>query len=165
MDCDDIFDPAGVNSLIDRYHAEFEGRVLMTKRRNSPEASNITIAPRGVLELVGGWRPLNWGEDWDLWARVANLGLYSFLPYPHENPPHTSIKVRTGRSSGPTRGFWVKVSKYADSIRTGRRVFDPGEPVSTLQRTALAVARLRVALGGGTLAPIPDPDFSEEAYE
>jgi glycosyltransferase involved in cell wall biosynthesis len=161
MDCDDIFDPVGLDSLISRYHAEYEGRAMMTKRRDSPEASNITIAPRSVLESVGGWRPLNWGEDWDLWARLASRGLYSFLPYPLNNPPHTSIKVRVERFSGPSRGFWVRVSKYSDAVRTGRKVFDSGEQVSTVQRLALAVARIRVSLGGA-LPPVPDPDFSEE---
>jgi glycosyltransferase involved in cell wall biosynthesis len=162
MDCDDIFDAAGIDSLIARYHAGFEGMAIMTKRLDSPEASNITIAPRSVLDLVGGWRPLNWGEDWDLWARLSNAGLYSFLPYPQKSPPHVTVKVRVNRFTGPTRGFSVKVAKYADSIRIGRRVFDPGERVSVLQKLALVVAKLRVAVAGSTLAKVPDPYFSEE---
>jgi glycosyltransferase involved in cell wall biosynthesis len=162
MDCDDVFNAGGLNTLIDRYHADFEGKALMTKRKDSAEASNITIAPRAVLEQIGGWRSLNWGEDWDLWARLASLGLYAFLPYPVEDPPHSSIKVRTERYAGPSHGFSVRVAKYSDALRTGRRVFDPGERVSTAQRVALAVARASVRLRETSLAPVPDPDFKED---
>jgi glycosyltransferase involved in cell wall biosynthesis len=161
MDCDDIFDAAGIDSLIARYHAEFEGRALMTKKRDSPEASNITIAPRLVIEQVGGWRPLNWGEDWDLWARLASIGVYSFTPYPVQSPPHKTIKVRTERYAGPTRGFGVRVSKYMDAIRMGRKVFDPGEHVSLVQKMALATAKVRMATKGESLFPVPNPGFAE----
>ena len=126
MDCDDIFDATGLDSLLFRYHAEFEGRALMTKRTESSEASNITIAPREILAQVGGWRPLNWGEDWDLWARLANAGVYSFVPYPIQNAPHRTVMVRRHRYSGALRAFRVSVSKYWVTVRTGRRVFDPG---------------------------------------
>ena len=133
----------------------------MTKKINSAEASNITIAPRSLLERVGGWRSVNWGEDWDLWARLAHAGAYAFLPYPAERPPHASIMVRTERYRGPTRGFGVRVSKYADSIRIGRKVFTPGEHVSSLQRVALAVAKTEVLVGRSSLPPVPNPQFTE----
>jgi len=161
MDCDDIFDAEGISSLIDRYHAEFEGKAVMTKKRDSPEASNITIAPRRVIDLVGGWRPFNWGEDWDLWARLESVGYYSFMQYPVGSPPHRAIKVRTERYSGLSRGFQVRVSKYADAIRMGRRVFDPGEHVSIVQKGALATARLRVRLAAKSILPVPNPNFAE----
>ena len=161
MDCDDIFDASAIDSLISQYHAFFEGKAIMTKKRDSSEASNITIAPRTVIEQVGGWRPLNWGEDWDLWARLAGAGLYAFVPYPVENPPHKNIKVRAERYTGPTRGFGVRVSKYTDGLRIGRKVFDSGEHISAAQRAAFTVARIRVTLGGGSLAPVPNPEFNE----
>jgi glycosyltransferase involved in cell wall biosynthesis len=163
MDCDDVFDASGIDSLIAKYHSDFEGKVLMTKRRDSPEASNITIAPRDVLERVGGWRSLNWGEDWDLWARLASVGAYRFFPYPADNPPHASIKVRTERYSGATHGFWVRVAKYADAVRSGRSVFSPREHVSNAQRAALAVAKARVLVRRNSLTPVPDPEFAEES--
>jgi glycosyltransferase involved in cell wall biosynthesis len=162
MDCDDVFNAEGLNSLIARYHSSFEGKALMTKKQDSAEASNITIAPRAVLENAGGWRPLNWGEDWDIWARLANIGLYVFYPYPVENPPHTSIKVRTERYAGPSHGFGVRVAKYADALRTGRRVFHEEEHVSPAQWMAYAVARAGVFIKGKSLAPVPNPEFHED---
>jgi hypothetical protein len=162
MDCDDIFNAGGIDTLIDKYHVSFEGKALMTKRKDSAEASNITIAPRQVLDRIGGWRPLNWGEDWDLWARLASAGLYAFLPYPVDNPPHSSIRVRTERYAGRSHGFGVRVAKYSDALRTGRRVFDKGERVSVAQRVALAVAMASVRLRGSSLASVPDPEFKED---
>jgi glycosyltransferase involved in cell wall biosynthesis len=163
MDCDDIFSAPGISSLISRYHDDYEGKALMTKQRDSPEASNVTIAPRDILERIGGWRPLNWGEDWDLWARLASVGLYRFMPYPADNPLHVSIKIRTERYSGPSHGFWVRVSKYADAIRSGRSVFSKGENVSAAQRAALAVAKARVLVKRDVLTPVPNPEFAEES--
>jgi glycosyltransferase involved in cell wall biosynthesis len=162
MDCDDVFRAAGIDTLIAKYHIEFEGKALMTKKIGTYEASNITIAPRTLLSQLGGWRSLNWGEDWDLWARAASLGQYAFLPYPVDSRPHAAIRVRTERYSSPTHGFWTRVSKYGDAIRIGRSVFDPGEHVSAAQRVAFAIAKARVAIGGGSLAPVPNPDFNEE---
>ena len=162
MDCDDVFNAAGLDSLIATYHSAYEGTALMTKRRESPEASNITIAPREVLDRVGGWRPLNWGEDWDLWARLAGLGLYRFLPYPAEDPPHARIRVRSERYAGASHGFFVRVRNYSDAVRTGRPVFSKGEHVSAAQRLALSFARARVAIRGDSLTPVPNPDFAEE---
>ena len=163
MDCDDVFNAPSIDSLISEYHSAYEGKAIMTKRRDSPEASNITIAPRALLERVGGWRSLNWGEDWDLWARLANVGEYRFFPYPADSPPHASVKVRTERYSGTTHGFWVRVSKYADAVRSGRSVFSPGEHISNAQKAALAVARARVLIRRDSITPVPDPEFAEES--
>jgi glycosyltransferase involved in cell wall biosynthesis len=162
LDCDDFFNADAIDSLITRYHSDFEGKALMTKKKGSEEASNITIAPRRVLNQIGGWRPLNWGEDWDIWARLANAGLYAFIPYPAENPPHASITVRTERYAGPSRGFGVRVAKYADAIRSGRKVFHLGEHVSPAQWAAFVVAKAGVLVNGGLLVPVPNPEFIED---
>lgn len=161
MDCDDIFDAKGLDSLIDLYHSTCEGDVMMTQKRDSDEASNITMGPRPLLNELGGWRDLNWGEDWDLWARAAGLGKYVFVPYPENAPPHRIIKVRYGAYRTPRSSFNMRRRKYADAIRSGRRMFKPGEHVSTSQKLVYYLARGTVLLKGGYLSPVPDPDFSE----
>lgn len=161
MDCDDVFDAEGLLALLDLYHSKYEGMLLMTQRQNSDEASNITIAQRSVLAELGGWRDLNWGEDWDLWARAGGLGKYAFLPYPLEKPPHRSIKVRHGIYRGPRSNFSMRRRKYADAIRTGREMFKPGEHVSKAQRFVYLLAKGTVMLRRDYLPPVPDPDFSE----
>jgi len=161
MDCDDVFDAKGLDSLLDLYHSKCEGDVMMTQKMNSNEASNITIGPRVLLKEIGGWRDLNWGEDWDLWARAAGRGRYVYVPYPNDDPPHRNIKVRYGAYRTLGSSFNMRRTKYADAIRSGRRMFKPGEHVSVSQRLVYYLARGTVMLRRNYLAPVPDPNFSE----
>jgi glycosyltransferase involved in cell wall biosynthesis len=161
MDCDDIFDAEGLDSLLSTYHSIHEGKVMMTQKKGSDEASNITVGPRQLLGSLGGWRDLNWGEDWDLWARAAGAGQYAYLQYPMTTPPHRSMKVRYGIYSGIRSSFKMRRTKYADAIRSGRRMFKTGEKVSLSQRLIYYMAKGGVALRGDYLVPVPDPDFSE----
>lgn len=161
MDCDDVFDAEGLNAMLDTYHSRYEGMLLMTQKKGSDEASNITIGPRSLLEELGGWRDMNWGEDWDLWARADGLDKYAYLPYPLEKPPHRIIKVRYGIYGNPMSRFGMRSQKYSDAIKTGRRMFKTGEPMSASQRTAYYAARIGVMLRRSYMTPVPDPDFSE----
>jgi hypothetical protein len=113
------------------------------------------------LNDLGGWRDLNWGEDWDLWARASGVGRYAFVPYPLDKPPHRSIKVRYGIYRGIMSSFDMRRRKYADAIRTGRRMFKPGERVSVPQRLVYYLAKGSVVIRRNYLTPVPDPDFSE----
>jgi glycosyltransferase involved in cell wall biosynthesis len=161
MDCDDVFDAEGLDSLLTTYHSKYEGLLLMTQKKDSDEASNITVAQRPLLNQLGGWRDMNWGEDWDLWARSAGVKKYAFLPYPLEKPPHHSIKVRHGIYKGARSSFNMRRRKYADAVRTGRRMFKAGEHVSIPQRLVYYLAKAGVTLRRDYLTPVPDPDFSE----
>jgi glycosyltransferase involved in cell wall biosynthesis len=161
MDCDDVFDAEGLDYLLGIYHTRFKGMLVMTMKRGSDEASNITIAPRPLLEELGGWRDLNWGEDWDLWARASGMSKYTYLPYPYETPPHRSIKVRYGIFREPTSRFGMRRSKYADAIKSGRSMFRAGEHVSISQKLTYYLAKANVALRRNYLYPVPDPNFSE----
>ena len=161
MDCDDVFDAEGLDALIDSYHSTCEGKVMMTQKIGSDEASNITMGPRPLLKDLGGWRDLNWGEDWDLWARASGAGKYVYLPYPDGRPPHKHIPGRYGAYRTPGSSFSMRRVKYADAIRSGRRMFKPGEHVSASQRLVYYLARGTVMLRRNYLTPVPDPDFSE----
>ena len=55
----------------------------------------------------------------------------------------------------------MRRTKYADAIRSGRRMFKPGEHISASQRLVYYLARTTVALKRNYLQPVPDPDFSE----
>lgn len=81
LDCDDIFRASGIDSLIRLYHEKYEGMMMMTRRRRGG-FSNITIAPRDLVFRLGGWRNINWIEDWDLWERAEAMGRYVNHPYP-----------------------------------------------------------------------------------
>jgi len=38
------------------------------------------IYPRHLLEKVGGWRDLQWAEDWDLWWRLIEINAFKWYP-------------------------------------------------------------------------------------
>jgi glycosyltransferase involved in cell wall biosynthesis len=77
MDMDDVFQP-NLNKLLQIYHANFEGCMLVVQHRPSVYAG-IMIAPRKLLDAVGGYKDLNFLEDRDLFSRVAQLGYFRFL--------------------------------------------------------------------------------------
>ena len=166
MDCDDEFIPENVNRLIDLYHEKLEGNVMMTKKtkKNEKEASNITIAPRSVVVQVGGWRDINWCEDWDFWARSAALGKYVFESYPYSYPPHKSITVRVKRESSLVSRFVTRYNKYKDFCRIGRPPFADGERRSSSQRVTYNLANIIVRLRRNSLGPVPNPHFRDAVY-
>jgi len=77
MDMDDVFQP-NLNKLLQIYHTNFEGCMLVVQHRPSVY-SGIMIAPRKLLDAVGGYKDLNFLEDRDLFSRVAQLGYLRFL--------------------------------------------------------------------------------------
>jgi len=155
MDCDDVFSPSGLNSLVRAYHEHFEGKLMMTTT-----TSNITIGPRTLIMSLGGWRDLNWWEEWDLWARAASKGKYACLPYPDHTPPHVRIIDKDARRIALKRErFRTRYERYRDAIRIGKRAFAKDEPVSPSQRLIYTYAKLAVILQRSRLEPVPDPDF------
>jgi len=101
IDTDDVVGP-GLQRLLALYHAKYEGLVL--------QAIGVTVAPRKVVESLGGWRPLANAEDFDFWRRAEDRGLLrqvSFSPY--------ATRVRRRHSVTHTvRQLWM----YAEQGRT-----------------------------------------------
>lgn len=164
VDCDDVFSKEGMLGLLSRYESEYEGLMMMTRRVGQDERQSITVAPRSLVETVGGWRDMNWGEDWDLWNRTARLGRYSFLPYPTENPPHKSVRVRSERETSTWTKFSFRYQKGRDAIRVGRRSFSEGEEATLGQRVPIWLASLSVALTRSRLEPAPLNPFDDTAF-
>jgi len=159
MDCDDVFSTKRLAEFVESYRKSYDGLMIMTKRPTE-EASNITIAPRELIQNIGGWRDIQWGEDWDLWERAYEVGKYRFVPYP--SPPlHKFIMVRRERQRGIRNKLSHRYLKYRDMLRIGRRPFQKGEHRSTLQRAALALASTSVALKRSRVEPIKYKDFDD----
>lgn len=161
MDCDDIFYPGGLEALIRLYHDRHEGVMLMTKKLKGG-SSNITISPRELLLRLGGWRDINWMEDWDLWARAAAAGKYVFCPYPGSNPPHKSMRVRWNeRNTTLIRKIIARYGKYRDCYRIGRPFFAAGEQIAASQRVIEICAKMTVTIKRSRMVPVTNPLFSE----
>jgi glycosyltransferase involved in cell wall biosynthesis len=73
MDMDDVFKPC-LNELLQIYHANFEGYMLET-------SDIIMIAPRELINTIGGYKDLNYLEEYELYSRAAQIGYFRFLNF------------------------------------------------------------------------------------
>ncbi|MDA4127897.1 MAG: glycosyltransferase [Thaumarchaeota archaeon] len=136
MDMDEVFKPT-LASFLTFYHNRCEGNVLAVIPREGGRGPNITVAPRAVLSEIGGWRDLQYGEDWDVWSRAAAFGKYSWTVFPlvDRSSKHERRQTKAGK-------FKYRFGKYRDELRLGRDVLSKEEKVTSTQRAALLLARL-----------------------
>lgn len=160
LDCDDIFSAGAIHSLIRLYHAKYEGKMIMT-RRTKGGYSNITLAPRQLTLDLGGWRDINWNEDWDLWARAAAEGKYVNVPYPYADPPHTFVTVRQDRDDSVFKRMQARYGKYRDCHRIGRTPFAGDSHVSLTQELMSWIAKTVVNVRQEKLTAVTNPDFKD----
>ncbi|MDA4122802.1 MAG: glycosyltransferase [Thaumarchaeota archaeon] len=160
LDCDDTFSAVGINSLIQLYHEKYDGMMMMT-RRTEGGYSNITIAPRELILGLGGWRDINWNEDWDLWARAGASGKYVNIPYPYSDSPHTFVTVRQDRYDSIVKRMRARYGKYRDCYRIGRSPFAGDNHVSSSQALISWVAKVVVNLRREKLTAVSNPDFKD----
>ncbi len=162
LDCDDIFFEEGVRNFISTFHSrKLEEFMLTTRKIGVAERSSVSISSRALIKEAGGWRDLNWGEDWDLWDRVAHLRKYVFSPYPFESPIHQSIRIVAERETVARTKIATRYRKYRDAVKSGRPVFSAGEKRSFSQRAILGIAYSSVLLRRDRLDPIPMPEFDD----
>jgi glycosyltransferase involved in cell wall biosynthesis len=160
LDCDDIFSASGINSLIQLYHEKYEGMMMMT-RRTEGGYSNITLAPRQLIIELGGWRDINWNEDWDLWARAAADRRYVNIPYPYSDAPHAFVTVRQDRDDSVVQRIRARYGKYRDCYRIGRSPFAGDNHVSPTQALLSWVAKTVVNVRQQKLTAVTNPDFKD----
>lgn len=135
LDMDDIFKPT-LSKLLNFYHNQCEGKILLSIKDFKVWTQNITIGPRKLFLDLGGWRNLQWSEDWDLWCRAASIGKYAWTRFGivDETNPHAERRMLI-------RKFKTRYTIYRDLLRLGRRVFSDGEHISIYQRAAYLFAR------------------------
>jgi glycosyltransferase involved in cell wall biosynthesis len=148
MDTDDIFSSEGLEAFVKKYHEKYEGKLLMSKR-----VSNVTIAPRQLIEEIGGWRDVNWVEDWDVYARAARVGKFVLLPYDKTKPIHLKVTIRAGREKKLLYGYRYR----RDCIRIGKRTVQ----TTLIQKAVYAMARIGVFIQRSKLYPQIDPNWDK----
>jgi glycosyltransferase involved in cell wall biosynthesis len=106
LDLDDV--TGDFREVIRFYHRSFEGHMLVL--------NDFTIAPKKLIEELGGWRSLNWGEDFDLWSRAAKAGTLVYL--------NISLRLKEGKLLSRRRTGRVLYDYYVyrDSFRLSRPV-------------------------------------------
>jgi glycosyltransferase involved in cell wall biosynthesis len=129
-------------SFLDFYHAKCEGKLL----HGLNEA--VIVAPRSLIENLGGWRDLQRSEGWDLWSRAAKVGLYCWTIFILTESRDRST-FRGQSEAHPELNTFVgwhrrQYEVYRDSLRLGRRLFPRGSRITIGMRLdqILALASL-----------------------
>lgn len=145
MDMDDTYKPK-LRSLLQIYHQISEGKVLMVVSSfafalRSGWLPNITLGPKRLIQELGGWRDLQWWEDWELWARAAKAGKFCHIQF----DIHDEVNLHAERE-GTLKKIRRRYGRYRDLLRVGRNVFTKKERKSLLQRLVFLLARVTVPL-------------------
>jgi glycosyltransferase involved in cell wall biosynthesis len=117
MDMDDVFKPR-VRELLSRYHAVAEGKLLWaasSMKTGFWGGGAFTIAPRALIDELGGWRDLQIYEDMELCCRAAHHGKYcrgEFALLDTVNPHQERTKTRVARMK------WRYI-RYREILRIG----------------------------------------------
>jgi glycosyltransferase involved in cell wall biosynthesis len=141
LDMGDTYKPRLI-SFLDFYHKKCDGKLLKTRN----EA--VILAPRSLIEMLGGWRDLQRSEGWDLWSRAAKAGAYLWTVFiltelRNRSSPQAEIEGHPKRKTFVGK-YRHRYETYRDSLRLGRRLFAPGSQVDVGMRLAqiLALASL-----------------------
>ncbi|MCH4816733.1 MAG: glycosyltransferase family A protein [Thermofilaceae archaeon] len=72
LDADQIY--LNLDKFLKDYFSTYSSYAVKIGRSSFP-----IISPKELLMNVGGWRDLQFGEDWDLWFRLAEACKYVYL--------------------------------------------------------------------------------------
>ncbi len=139
FDLDDVFKPRLIQ-LLQKYHSVCDGDLLWVRsvdKRGFWGGENFTIAPRKLLQALGGWRDLQIGEDWELARRASRAGRYrwSYFQLLESTNPHPERRTLLGRVR-------FRYLRYRDMLRVGRALFKKGDHISIAQRLPFLVTKL-----------------------
>ncbi len=139
MDFDDVFKPR-LPELLSKYQVRCKGELLWVRSTDNTgfwEGENFMIAPRELLSRLGGWRDLQFGEDWELARRAAHAGSYRWTNFQllERTNAHPERKTSIGR-------IRFRYERYRDLLRCGRSVFKKGQHISLTQRLPLVLAKI-----------------------
>jgi glycosyltransferase involved in cell wall biosynthesis len=130
LDMDDIFPPT-FSSFLEVYHKIAEGKLLTTSLQ-----SDFLVAPREVINKIGGWRNINGVETWELMRRAAKGGYYAWTIF----PILTSSNKHPERRGG-LRKYRFLYTRYREEMRVGRRVSRKGEHMRKIQKGTYLLAK------------------------
>jgi glycosyltransferase involved in cell wall biosynthesis len=132
LDMDDIFKPR-IRVLLRFYHERVDGRLLA----GAGEAT--MIAPRRLLLKLGGWKDLQFRENWELCRRAAGMDVYKWSIFPLAS----AINPHQERRHWRTR-IKYRYIRYRENLRVGHKQFDDGERVGLGQKIVWSAARFSV---------------------
>jgi glycosyltransferase involved in cell wall biosynthesis len=137
MDMDDIFKPV-LQSLLKFYHSGCESLLMLAISADNPNKGfqNITIGPRELIRDLGGWRDLQYAEDWDLWSRAAKIGKFRYIQF------NLSSSLMEKRRENILKKLKNRYIRYRELFRLGRNIFSKDESASLSQYFIVLIARI-----------------------
>jgi len=118
IDTDDEVIPNRLSPLLQFYHEKCEGNLLRL------QWSGIVIAPGELVRTIGGWRNLQWAENWDICERAARIGKYSWTIFRVKDAVDPSRHSGMGAhewSGSAIRRNRMRYRKYLDELRLRER--------------------------------------------
>ena len=110
IDTDDILKPDSILPLTDVYHDRCEGKFLVSRQ--------LSIAPRALIDELGGYADINRGEDTHLWVRAWKAGKYvDFLGYDVVMERAQDVRGLLGKVK--SRYGWAR-DKYRFGVDAGK---------------------------------------------
>lgn len=134
LDMDDTFRPS-LQNLLKFYHDRTEGMLL------SGAGEATMIAPRKLLLDLGGWKNLQFRENWELCRRAAEKGMYRWTIFPlvSQTNQHDERKKRL-------QSLKYRFIRYRENIRVGHKIFDTGERRGISQSGVYMLAKISAFL-------------------
>lgn len=130
LDMDDIFKPT-FESILSFYHSVTEGKLLTVVN-----GETTMVSKRELLTSLGGWRDLQFRENWELARRAAKENNHRWTIFPIV----TSITPKERRKSfRSTIGY--RYMRYRDNLRVGHKQFDEGEKLGWGQKLVWFAAK------------------------
>jgi glycosyltransferase involved in cell wall biosynthesis len=137
VDLDEIY-RASLNDMLKFYHTNCEGMVVLNvfdSARNLRGFQNVTVAPADAVREIGGWHDLQYGEDWEFWARAAKAGRYGWTVFPLVD----SLNYHTERKTNLNK-LRLRFTIYREAARCGRPILREEVNTNTSQRLFVVLA-------------------------
>lgn len=108
-------------NFLNAYHLKHEGYML--------SAGTIHIIPRCLVEKIGGWRDLKWGEDVDFFNRAKYLGVLHEFQDPIElverGDNKRSFFARLSERYDASKFYYMIGKSVADQVRMSTLSYKP----------------------------------------
>jgi len=130
LDMDDIFKPT-LMPMLRFYHDKAEGKLLTVIN-----GETTMISTRKLLMSLGGWRDLQFRENWELSRRAAKEDNHRWTIFPIVMEVTSKDRRTSVRSS-----LGYRYMRYRDNLRVGHKQFDVGEKKGTVQEIVWLYAR------------------------
>jgi len=130
LDMDDVFKPT-LGSILSFYHDKAEGKLLTVIN-----GETTMICSRQLLTTLGGWRDLQFRENWELSRRASGEDKHRWTIFPIVSTITSKERRTSVRSS-----LGYRYMRYRDNLRVGHKQFDQGEEKGIVQEIVWFAAR------------------------